>query len=89
VSDNLTGKRELAAIAFGKVLRKYRRRVGLSQEELAHRSDMDRTYPSLMERGLRTPTITIIFQIGRGLGITPSVLVKEAEDIYKRLRQAR
>ncbi|MGB7374159.1 helix-turn-helix domain-containing protein, partial [Pontixanthobacter sp.] len=35
---------------FAANLRRYRKAVGLSQEELAHRAQIDRTYVSSLER---------------------------------------
>ncbi len=65
------------AIAFGAVLRKYRRERGFSQDMLAMRCDLDRTYPSLLERGLRTPSLTVIFKLADGLDVAPSIMMKE------------
>ena len=64
---------------FGKVLRKLREGNNLSQETLAEYCELDRTYISLLERGLRQPTITTIFKIAKALHITPSELVKIVE----------
>ena len=47
----------LVARAFGVTLKVARMEAGVSQEVLAERADCDRTYPSLLERGLRQPTI--------------------------------
>jgi DNA-binding XRE family transcriptional regulator len=55
-------------------------RVGqdLSQEELADRASLDRTYVSGIERGSRNPTLLVLLRLGRALGtsldelITPS-----------------
>ena len=58
------------AKAFGKVLREQRRRRGLSQEQLGKICELDRTYPSLLERGLRTPTLTIIYRLAEALEIS-------------------
>ena len=63
------------AIAFGQVLREARQENGLSQEELAADTDFDRTYPSLLERGLRTPTLTTLFEFADALDLTPATLV--------------
>jgi len=63
------------ALAFGKVLATYRRSVKISQEELAFRASLDRTYPSLLERGLRQPTIGKLIAIWIALDIEPSTLV--------------
>jgi transcriptional regulator with XRE-family HTH domain len=64
------------AKAFGKVLKDQRRLRGLTQEELAGRCDnVDRTYPSLLERGRRTPTLEIIVELAEALRITPAHLL--------------
>ena len=68
-------RRQKVAIAFGRVLREARREKGLSQEDLAGDADFDRTYPSLLERGLRTPTLTVLFQLAEVLEISAAALV--------------
>jgi transcriptional regulator with XRE-family HTH domain len=65
-----------AATAFGEVLKTLRDGAGLSQEDLAEKADLDRTYPSLLERGLRSPTIGMFFRIADALGIEPGMLVR-------------
>jgi transcriptional regulator with XRE-family HTH domain len=64
---------------IGEVLKKYRRGMDLSQEELALRSNLDRTYISMLERGMRKPTVQTIFTICRELNIKPSVFIMEVE----------
>ncbi len=49
--------------------------AGISQEVLAERADIDRTYPSLMERGLRQPTLGMVVTIADALRIEPGKLV--------------
>ena len=66
----------LTAHAFGDVLRACRNRAALSQEHLAETADLDRTYPSLLERGLREPTLGVVIRLARALGIDPCVLVR-------------
>lgn len=68
-------RRHLVGKAFGRVLREYRLILDLSQEELAERADLDRTYPSLLERGLRSPSLEMLFRIAEALGIDPAELV--------------
>jgi transcriptional regulator with XRE-family HTH domain len=63
------------ALAFGRVLREARLQKGISQDTLATLCDFDRTYPSLLERGLRSPTLAMIFRISEALEINPSLLV--------------
>lgn len=64
---------------FGIVLRECRKKRRISQEELAHRSGLDRTFISLMERGKRKPTLNTIFALSGGLEVKPSFLVQEVE----------
>jgi transcriptional regulator with XRE-family HTH domain len=78
-------RRQKVAVAFGRVLREARKAKGLSQEELANEAEFDRTYPSLLERGLRTPTLTVIIQLAKVLGVTAAWLVnKTLEEMAKR-----
>ena len=64
---------------FGKTLKEVRNEKGLSQEKLAEKSHLDRTYISLLERGLRQPSLSTIFSISSALGIFPSELIKLTE----------
>lgn len=52
-------------------MRRLRKEKGLSQEELAARCDLHRTYISLVERKQRTPTLDAIEIIAAGLGVSP------------------
>ena len=49
--------------AFGQILKDLRNERGLSQQQLAFDSDLDRTYISLLERGLRLPTLGTVFKV--------------------------
>jgi transcriptional regulator with XRE-family HTH domain len=64
---------------FGEVVRKFRQAIGISQEELADRAGLHRTYISLLERGLRTPSLTVIAQLATALETTSAELVAAAE----------
>jgi XRE family transcriptional regulator, regulator of sulfur utilization len=72
------------ARAFGQALKAARQAKGLSQEELAEEAELDRTTPSLYERGLRTPTLSVVIEIARALGLEPAQLVSET---LERLRE--
>jgi transcriptional regulator with XRE-family HTH domain len=72
---------------FGEVLRRHRSRQDISQEELAFQADVDRTFISRLERGIRQPTITTLINIGQALGISAASLVQEAEKEYLRQRK--
>ena len=70
-------------IAFGDVLRQQRHKAGYSQEQLALDCGLDRTFISLLERGLRQPTLTTLFSLAESLGVKPSRLVVEVESSMK------
>jgi transcriptional regulator with XRE-family HTH domain len=70
------------ARAFGTVLRAARARQGISQERLAYCSGLDRTYPSLLERGVRQPTIGTLMQLSQVLRIAPVRLLEETLACY-------
>lgn len=64
---------------FGQVIRELRFQKNLSQEKLAEKSNLDRTFISLLERGLRQPSLSTIFRIAKALEISPVTIVKEIE----------
>lgn len=57
-------------------LRRLRTEAGLSQEELADRAGLHRTYVSSVEGGHRNLTLENIFALAKALGTTPSALVR-------------
>ena len=61
---------------FGERLRQLRKDRGLSQEELALRSELDRSYVGGVERGSRNVSLINIHRIARALGVEPSELLK-------------
>ncbi|MDO3378103.1 helix-turn-helix domain-containing protein [Geoalkalibacter halelectricus] len=66
-------------VAFGKTLREFRKQAHLSQEALALECDLDRTFISLLERGLRQPTLKTLFRLANVLNVSPSVLISAVE----------
>ncbi len=71
--------RESLSASFAKVLQRARHAKGLSQEALAHRAGLHRTYVGLVERGIRNPTIEVGHALAQALGTHLSQLIKEAE----------
>lgn len=65
---------------FGLALKECRQRAGLSQEELALESQLDRTYISMLERNIKAPTLTTLVKIAEALDVTPAVLLSMAEN---------
>ncbi len=68
-------ERDPILAAFGQGVRTHRDAKGLSQEALAEKADLDRTYISDIERGTRNPGIKNVVRLARALGITTSTLV--------------
>jgi transcriptional regulator with XRE-family HTH domain len=66
--------------AFGNVLRDVRLTKGLSQEELAYRSGLHRTYISILERGLKSPSLSTIFRLFSILEIKPQDFLSLVSD---------
>lgn len=51
--------------------------LGWSQEELAARAEIDRTYISGVERQVRNPTITVVAKLAKALGTTAADLLTD------------
>lgn len=66
---------------FGKNIKKIRLSQEISQEELALKADLDRTYISGIERGLRNVSLINIFKISRALDVTASELMVDLQNI--------
>lgn len=71
--------RENLQRAFGRAVRQSRTDAGLSQEDLADRSGLHRTYVSQIERGLRSPSLVAISALAHALGTTAYELFRVVE----------
>jgi len=71
------------AAVFGKALKDQRRIVGISQEALALTAEVDRTFVSQMERGIRQPTLTTLWKLAKALDVKPSVFVQKMERLMR------
>ena len=77
----MSGARDLVLVeAFSEVVREARLAAKKTQEQLAHEAMVDRTYVGLLENAKRQPTLSVIFSIASGLGITPETLIKRTRD---------
>lgn len=66
---------------FGQILRKHRMLNGLSQEKLSQECGLDRSYISLLERGLRQPSLTTILLLSKTLNISAANLIYDVEEL--------
>ncbi len=57
-------------------VRRERHDKGWSQEELADRAQLHRTYISGVERGVRNPTVTVVDKIAAALDTTAASLIE-------------
>jgi transcriptional regulator with XRE-family HTH domain len=69
-------KRDPILRSLGQSIAKLRLAKNLTQEALAAKADLDRTYLSDIERGVRNPGIKNVVLIAKALGITPSKLLE-------------
>lgn len=60
-------------------LKRYRRRAGLSQEELAHKAGIDRTYVSALERSVYAASVDVVDRLAIELGVSASDLLMREE----------
>lgn len=67
---------------FGNQLRQLRKAANITQEELAFRAGLARTYISLLERGIKSPSLTIFLRLCVALQQKPEEVVAQ---IYQRL----
>lgn len=67
--------------AFGLALRNIRTAKGLSQEGLANEAGVDRSYVSLLERGIKSPTLRMVVRLAGILGVTAAEMVGKAEAV--------
>jgi transcriptional regulator with XRE-family HTH domain len=64
---------------FGNLVRRRRVAAGVSQEALAAKAGLHRTYISLLERGLRMPSIEVVRKLAVALETTMASLMAELE----------
>ncbi len=60
---------------FGQKMQKIRQDQGITQEELAAKLSMHRTYIGLIERGQRNPTIRTLYKISKVLKVSAGDLL--------------
>ena len=75
--------------AFGQALREVRESRDLSQERLALEAGFDRTYISLVERGVRSPTVRTVVKLAEVLKVKPSEMVQRMETFLAKGRRER
>lgn len=69
-------KRDETLAAFGRNVANFRNKRGFSQDKLAEGANLDRTYLSGIERGVRNPGIKVVIKLARVLDVSLDDLCK-------------
>lgn len=69
--------------SFANVLKRLRIQKGFSQEELAFKANLHRTYISQLERGLKSPTLNTISNLADVLDVSLTQFVKSIQEDMK------
>jgi transcriptional regulator with XRE-family HTH domain len=64
---------------LGDILRKAREEAGLSQEQVAFRAGVDRTYVSQLENDKKSPTVQMLFRLCGALNTSPATVIARLE----------
>lgn len=75
--------------AFGAVVRDFRIKAGITQEQLSFAAHLNRTYIGDLEHGIKSPTLDVIEALANALEVEPHTLVEAASrfrDLPKRER---
>jgi transcriptional regulator with XRE-family HTH domain len=78
-------KKDDLLVLFGEQLKNFRKERGISQEDLAFRAELDRTYISGLECGKRNPTLKILVKLAVSLNMKPSELLMNLHSIAENL----
>jgi transcriptional regulator with XRE-family HTH domain len=67
----------------GQAIKEARKSKNISQEKMALLSNIDRTYASALERGLKNPSLEVLLKISEGLDYPASKIVSRVEELVK------
>ena len=70
---------DLCALVGGNV-RRYRKAARLSQEDVAHKAGLDRTYLSDIERGVANPSVNVLLGVAMVCGVHPAMLLLDERE---------
>jgi transcriptional regulator with XRE-family HTH domain len=65
--------------AFGKVLRESRQSREMSQEQLAEAAGLDRSFLSMVERGIQSPNIVVLLKLAEVLHVPAAEMIAKTE----------
>lgn len=68
------------SISFGRIIKNLREERGISQEILADRADLNRSYVGEVERGTAMPSLSTITKLARALNLSAADLLARYEN---------
>ncbi|MGJ7910819.1 helix-turn-helix domain-containing protein [Neobacillus sp. LXY-1] len=68
---------------IGYTIKKLRKALGITQEELAFRSNLNRVFIGELERNEKAASIETFFKLAEGFGIEPEDLAKEMKEFRR------
>ena len=80
-SAGIRSRRTWMQMRIAEVVRRYRKKTGLSQEAFADQIRMHRTQYSFVERGKRDFRLSTLSRVADGLEMTISTILREAEEL--------
>jgi transcriptional regulator with XRE-family HTH domain len=75
--------------ALAAEIKSRRMELGLTQEDLAGRCDLDRPYISLIEVARKQPTLSVLWRLADGLELDASELMQRLKRRYNRATSPR
>lgn len=69
---------------LGDELRRVREAAGLTQEALAYKANVDRTYISQLENDHKSPTVDTLFRLCDAMGVSAAAVVSRVEKSRRR-----
>lgn len=71
-------RQDPALVSLGEAIRRIRVSAGISQEQLALKADVDRSYVGRVERGDNNVAMLTLLRIAAALGVTAAELLEQA-----------
>jgi transcriptional regulator with XRE-family HTH domain len=76
-------KREMEAVHFGGILRRFRMQRGWTLSDLADESGMNATYLGVLERGGNVPSLQTLFYMADIFGVEAAEIVREMDKLRR------
>jgi transcriptional regulator with XRE-family HTH domain len=78
-----SGVNQTLVMAFAMAVKARRNQLQISQEELAHRASINRSYIAKLELAQNQPTLSVLDRIAQGLEIGLDELIRQTMNSYR------